>query len=789
VNRYAFIVFLAGVATTTADPVAAQVSFGAALAVGENEVLVGEPGHELRPGMVHAFTQGSDGAWSLRQSLEAPDGIPGDYFGVAAAVDGDRLLVAASETDGGAGAVYAFSRTAAGWEPGGRLVPADGAGEGLQADALDIQGDWALVGSAGEGEGRGAAHAFRWDGSEWRYHSRIAPADLVAGDQFGAALVLDGGRAFVSAPSKANTTGAVYAFRYDPGADQWRAAGRVGAQVQQAQTGLGASLAVIDDQVLIAAPGLLGVGAVLGFRLIDGGDYELVAALLPFDATGAGFGTSLATSGGDLWVGSADGGGGEGRVFVYRADPETGEWIGAEKPLPEGLENGDAFGLLVGASEDVAVVAALGQDYGAGSAFVFERDEETWSEAARLVSDVLGPDAIVGGEVACSEEGQAALFDCSSVDLLSFLPLADMGAGRGVRTNDIWGWTDPETGRDIVIVGMTDQAVFVDVTDPLGPVYLGRLPMPEGANGSSWRDMKVYRDHVFVVSDGSGDHGMQVFDLRRLRGLDGREPVTFEEDARYDGVREAHNVVINEETGFAYIVGAGGGGETCGGGLHMVDIHDPLNPTFAGCFADASTGRSGTGYTHDAQCVIYRGPDEPYQGREICFGANETALSIADVTDKDSPVALAMATYPNVAYSHQGWLSEDHRYFFTNDELDETGGLVSTTRTLVWDVAELEDPILVTEYYSENGSSDHNLYVVGSTMYQSNYVSGLRVLDIADPENPVQVGFFDTVPYGDDAPGFNGSWSNYPFFESGIVAVTSGQEGLFLVRYRPRSVS
>jgi hypothetical protein len=67
-------------------------------------------------------------------------------------------------------------------------------------------------------------------------------------------------------------------------------------------------------------------------------------------------------------------------------------------------------------------------------------------------------------------------------------------------------------------------------------------------------------------------------------------------------------------------------------------------------------------------------------------------------------------------------------------------------------------------------------------MYQSNYESGLRVVDISDRENPKQVGFFDTVPIGTDAPGFGGSWSNYPFFQSGNVLMTSGAEGLFIVR-------
>ena len=94
----------------------------------------------------------------------------------------------------------------------------------------------------------------------------------------------------------------------------------------------------------------------------------------------------------------------------------------------------------------------------------------------------------------------------------------------------------------------------------------------------------------------------------------------------------------------------------------------PTEPVFLGCFADGTTGRQRTGYSHDAQCVIYRGPDEDYQGREICFGANETALSIADVTDRENPVAIARGDYPNVGYTHQGWLTEDQRYFFMGDE-------------------------------------------------------------------------------------------------------------------------
>ena len=106
----------------------------------------------------------------------------------------------------------------------------------------------------------------------------------------------------------------------------------------------------------------------------------------------------------------------------------------------------------------------------------------------------------------------------------------------------------------------------------------------------------------------------------------------------------------------------------------------------------------------------------------------------------------------------------------------------------MWDIDDLDDPILAKEHIGETEASDHNLYVRGRFMYQSNYVAGLRVIDISDRENPVEVGYFDTVPWGENDPGFAGSWSNYPFFESGTIVVSSIKEGLFLLKKREELV-
>ncbi len=377
------------------------------------------------------------------------------------------------------------------------------------------------------------------------------------------------------------------------------------------------------------------------------------------------------------------------------------------------------------------------------------------------------------------ESGRANQYPCERIDLVSKLEMHQIDAQSLV--SDLWGWTDPVTGTEWALVGHSSGTSFVSLGDPQNPVHMGVLPMTQGATSSVWRDIKVYQDHAFIVSDGAGPHGMQVFDLTQLR-QGGSAPVTFSATAHYDNIASTHNIVINEETGFAYAVGSNSGGETCGGGLHMIDIRSPLNPQFAGCFADSSTGRNETGYTHDAMCVVYGGPDSNYRGNEVCFGANETALSIADVTDKDAPFAISVARYPDSGYTHQLWLDAAHEYLYMNDEFDELLGL-SQTRTLVWDVKDLDDPILANQFMGKTAASDHNLYVDGDLLYQSNYRAGLRILDISDRENPTEVAFFDVEPAGEDEPGFTGSWSNYPFFDSGVIAVTSMEGGVFFVRY------
>ena len=380
------------------------------------------------------------------------------------------------------------------------------------------------------------------------------------------------------------------------------------------------------------------------------------------------------------------------------------------------------------------------------------------------------------------ENGYAGDYECNDVDLMSYLDKTEMlhyynGNPNSAILNDIWGWTDPLTQKEYALVGMSPGTAFVDISNPEVPVYVGSLPTHTYT--STWRDLKVYQNHVYIVSEASS-HGMQVFDLTELRNYSG-SPITFSNTAHYNGFGNAHNIFINEDTGFAYAIGT----STCGGGLHIVDIGDPYNPQYSACIRDPNTGRSGTGYVHDVQCVIYNGPDTAYVGKEICFGSNETAVWITDVSsktnDNSGSKTIALGSYDDY-YTHQGWLTEDHKYLIVNDELDESSSSsINRTRTLIWDVQDLNNPTLETEYYGPNPSIDHNNYIVGDEAFMSHYSSGLRILDISDINNPFEKAFFDVHPSNNNT-NFDGSWSNYPFFDSKNIIVTAIDDGLFVLK-------
>ena len=792
--------FPASAQTFRAEP-SGSIGFGGAAAIAGDQVLIGRPGTLIgfplpatHAGAVHIFRRDGD-RWAESGMVTAKDGALGDGFGSSLAVDGSLLAVGAPGAPGG-GAVYLFERGSGGrWTERARLSASGGAEKDLLGAAVALKGGVLLAGAPGRDGEQGSVVVFGRGRSaaEWTVRTVLQGQGLAANDWFGASVALDGQRALVGAPgvwiadSSKQKPGQAFVFRAGP-QGTWTEEGRLGPTAEDGIAALGVSVLFDGGEALVGAPLADSLaGAVLRYRR-DGAAWTAAGRLTADTVRGpAGFGATLARDGNDLLVGAPMADQNVGQVHVLRRGAPSGwKQVQLLRTPPAGIAN--RLGASLAAANGVAVAGAPLAYFFEGTGLLYRRTGSggAWQQAATVsdtVSSVLP--TVAGGEVKC-EGGKARAFDCKDADLVAFLPKSAIGAKRGTLLNDLWGWTDSTTGREFAIVGRTDGTSFVEVTDPANPKYLGDLPMHQGARANIWRDMKVYKNHAFIVADGSGPHGMQVFDLTQLRNVS--TPQTFQETAHYDKIASAHNIVINPSTGFAYPVGNSMGGTTCGGALHMVDVREPSKPTFAGCFADTTVGRQRTGYTHDAQCVVYHGPDARYQGREICLTSSETALGIADVTDKANPRSLSTAAYPNVSYAHQGWLTDDHRHFFLDDEGDELAGTAPKTRTVVFDLTDLEDPVVAKEFYGNTAASDHNLYVNGRYMYQSNYVAGLRVVDVNDPANPVEVGYFDTVPFGENLPGFAGSWSNYPYFKSGVVAATSMREGLFLVRYQPRTV-
>ena len=360
--------------------------------------------------------------------------------------------------------------------------------------------------------------------------------------------------------------------------------------------------------------------------------------------------------------------------------------------------------------------------------------------------------------------GTAGSYTCSNIDLEAYISLSEFGAGG---TNDIWGWTSG--GNEYAIVGLNNGTSFVDVTNPSAPILLGKLPKRSGTSNSTWRDIKVVGNYAYIGSEASG-HGIQIFDLTDLLSVN-NPPVTFSEagwinlsSLQSGSPNRSHNIVANPLTGYIAAVGTASLHQE---GITFFNVNgNPTNPTYVGSYGTSQE-------SHDAVFTIYRGPDTEHIGKEICVSFNDDFLLIMDITVKDDPVILASFSYPGNSYCHQGWLTEDQKYLLVDDETDELS-IGQPTETFIFDISDLNSPVLKYTYSASTNSIDHNQYVKGPFLYQANYTTGLRILDISNLDNsePNLVGFFDNYPNDDDAS-FDGAWSVYPYFKSGTVVMTN----------------
>lgn len=376
-----------------------------------------------------------------------------------------------------------------------------------------------------------------------------------------------------------------------------------------------------------------------------------------------------------------------------------------------------------------------------------------------------GPQQIWTGYSRCCElecrDPAGPEYDASGVELMSRVPISSFPSASD-PANDVWGYTSP-SGREYAIIGLTEGTGFVDLSDPYRPIVIADIPDAR----SEWSDMAVYGEYAYNVNENRDEGELQIIDLTDIDN----GTVTLVGSA-VGGLRSAHNIYVNPDSGHAYPCGTNDHP-----GFMAFDLSDPANPIPVGVWNDH--------YVHDLYVVNYDAcpiaPPDPRAGQpcEIAFAAAASAVYIVDVTTKSNMTTISTLTYPTVAYCHQCWLSEDRRYLFFNDELDELYGTVPSTRTYVADVQDLANPSLAHTYDHPGCWTDHNLIVQGDRVFNAHYAAGLRVLDAADPLNLAEVAYFDTHP-GDNAQGFEGVWGVY-VFPSGIILASDRERGLFVL--------
>lgn len=383
-------------------------------------------------------------------------------------------------------------------------------------------------------------------------------------------------------------------------------------------------------------------------------------------------------------------------------------------------------------------------------------------------------------------------FPNSGLVLKSRLNLTQLAApGADVNTNlsSAWGWTDSTTGNEYALMARTSDLAIVDITTPTAPVLIGNVQRTAGTAATNWRDVRVVGDWAYIGVD-SANAGIQAFNLARVRGV--TSPQLFDADAVFTGVSNTHSLATNFNSSTPYLYTAGGNTRSnvpsapqTAGGLQILNVSNPMAITTAGSWQT-------DGYIHETTVFTYSGPDAAHVGKHLAFnatgnGGDPNSISIVDVTDPTLPVRLSQDSYASTGYTHQGWLTEDHKHLIVNDELDELNHLTGAfTRTHLYDVSDLDSPVYRGFFEWGNGAIDHNLYIVGDYIFQANYTRGIRVFEIGDLDSldttdwMTEVAWLDTYP-ANDGVSFNGAWQVYPYFDSGNIIVSDINGGLFVV--------
>ena len=415
-----------------------------------------------------------------------------------------------------------------------------------------------------------------------------------------------------------------------------------------------------------------------------------------------------------------------------------------------------------------------------GKSFTEDKDLKLKLQAYHQLSQSQSNEACVSGK--------ADVFDCNNIDLLAHFPLSEMSSSPS-SGNDIWGHVDLNTGNEFAIMGIKNGVIVVNVTDPTTPSEVGTI----SGVSSSWRDVKVYQyydeninlwqAYAYATTEGNNG-GVTIIDLNNLPNaislVEKNNVVNTAHNVYITNVDHTLNITLPNQTATLQLIGA----NTKSGAFQNYSLTNPKT------LSNVSTNNFGNGYTHDGASLIIddqRSIDDCGLTSGTCtlfIDFNEKEMKLWNITDPNSTTQLGTARYSDVIennqYVHSGWGTEDKQFVLLHDEFDEQrGGLNTTVR--IFSISDLNSPTQVGQWTGPTRAIDHNGFVRGNRYYMSNYERGLTILDITDPEDPIEAGFFDTFTPSNSAS-FNGAWGVYPFLPSGNILVSDINSGLYVLK-------
>ncbi len=383
----------------------------------------------------------------------------------------------------------------------------------------------------------------------------------------------------------------------------------------------------------------------------------------------------------------------------------------------------------------------------------------------------------------CVDGKSAKVYECKGVTLQSRVALKKFAGKPGVASS-IWGYVDADDNREYAILGLENGTGFVDVTNPTRPTIVGHIPGVK----SRWREIKVYSvknkqtkkwDAYAYISTEGFDGGIQIVDLSEL-------PNRVSLSATVSDVYLSHTLFISD---IDYATGIKSGRRRPRLFIHGGFLEDPDDPSLRPAYLliyslknpkdPKLIGEWDDSYVHDSYVETFTN-DARCGGRSSCqilFAFTGEDFRILDVTKPSSIQLLSTLLYPQVGYSHSGWISQDKQYLFHFDEGDEFVFGINT-RILTFDISNFANTSVVATYNGKSKEVEHNGIVIGNTLYLSHYTRGFVVMDVTDPLKIRERAFFDTHPKDNGL----GAWGIYPFLPSGNILISDVERGLFVLK-------